>query len=55
MAVQQPNRRGVAMCVRILLLYNTDRPQREMRFVYMRGAEAIKADLDQMRAGQVTL
>jgi chorismate mutase len=43
------------MCVRILLLYNTDRPQREMRFVYMRGAEAIKADLDQMRAGQVTL
>jgi chorismate mutase len=55
MAVQQPNPRGVAMCVRILLLYNTDRPQREMRFVYMRGAAAIKADLDRMRAGQVTL
>jgi chorismate mutase len=49
MAVQQPNPRGVAMCVRILLLYNTDQPQREMRFVYMRGAEAIKADLDLMR------
>jgi chorismate mutase len=49
MAVQQPNPRGVAMCVRILLLYNTDQPQREMRFVYMRGAEAIKADLDRMR------
>lgn len=52
MAVQQPNPRGVPMCIRILLLYNTERPQREMRFVYLRGAQAIKADLDTMRAGR---
>ncbi len=49
LAVQQPNPRGVPMCVRILLLYNTDRKQREMRHAYLRGAQAIKADLDQMR------
>ena len=49
MNVQQPTPRGVAMCVRILLLYNTPRPQATMRFAYMRGADAIKADLDYMR------
>jgi chorismate mutase len=38
------------MCIRILLLYNTDRAQSEMRFVYLRGAKAIKADLDSWRA-----
>jgi len=49
MNVQQPNPRGVPMCIRILLLYNTPRPQQAMRFAYLRGAEAIKADLDYMR------
>jgi chorismate mutase len=49
MAVQQPNPRGVSKCIRILLLYNTPRPQAAMRFAYLRGAEAIKADLDYMR------
>ena len=49
MNVQQPNPRGVPMCVRILLLYNTPRPQATMRFAYLHGAEAIKADLDHMR------
>jgi chorismate mutase len=49
MNVQQPNPRGVPMCVRILLLYNTPRPQAAMRFAYLRGAQAIKADLDYMR------
>jgi chorismate mutase len=49
MNVQQPNPRGVPMCVRILLLYNSPRPQATMRFAYLRGAEAIKADLDHMR------
>lgn len=53
MAVQQPNPRGVAMCIRILLLYNTPRPQAAMRFAYLRGAEAIKSDLDVMK-GSVT-
>ena len=49
MNVGQPNPRGVPMCIRILLLYNTPRPQGAMRFAYLRGAEAIKADLDYMR------
>ncbi len=49
MNVQPPNPRGVPMCIRILLLYNTPRPQQAMRFSYLRGAEAIKADLDYMR------
>jgi chorismate mutase len=50
MQVQQPNARGVPMCIRILLLYNTPRPQAAMRFAYLRGAEAIKTDLDFMRS-----
>jgi chorismate mutase len=49
MNVAQPNPRGVPMCIRILLLYNTPRPQQAMRFAYLRGADAIKADLDHMR------
>jgi chorismate mutase len=49
MEVKQPNPRGVPMCVRVLLLYNTPRPQASMRFAYLRGAEAIKADLDYLR------
>lgn len=49
MDVPGPNPRAVAMCVRILLLYNTERPQREMRFAYLRGAAAIKTDLETMR------
>jgi chorismate mutase len=38
------------MCIRILLLYNTGKPQSAMRFVYLRGAQAIKADLDSWRS-----
>jgi chorismate mutase len=49
MDVRLPNPRGVPKCVRVLLLYNTPLPQKAMRFAYMRGAEAIKADLDHMR------
>lgn len=48
MQVQQPNPRGVAKCIRVLLLYNTPRPQSAMRFAYLRGAQAIKADLEKM-------
>ncbi|HYU62297.1 MAG TPA: chorismate mutase [Verrucomicrobiae bacterium] len=50
MQVQQPNPRGVAMCIRVLLMYNTPRPQSAMRFAYLRGAEAIKADLDYLKS-----
>jgi chorismate mutase len=50
MMVPQPNPRSVAMCVRVLLLYNTERTQREMQHAYLRGARAIKQDLDAMRS-----
>jgi chorismate mutase len=49
MDVQLPNPRGVSMCIRILLLYNTAKPQSAMRFAYLRGALAIKADLDSLK------
>lgn len=49
MDVPPPNPRAVPMCIRILLLYNTPRPQSTMRFAYLRGAEAIKTDLDYMK------
>ena len=49
MDVRLPNPRGVPMCIRILLLYNTAKPQSAMRFAYLRGAQAIKADLDSLK------
>jgi chorismate mutase len=53
MDVPLPNPRAVPMCIRILLLYNTAKPQSAMRFAYLRGAQAIKADLDTLK-GTVT-
>jgi chorismate mutase len=50
MDVRQPNPRAVQRCVRVVLLYNTDRQQKEMRHAYLRGASAIKQDLDAMRS-----
>jgi chorismate mutase len=50
MDVRLPNPRGIPMCIRILLLYNTPKPQSAMRFAYLRGARAIKADLDSLRS-----
>ena len=49
MQVKPPNARAVPMCIRVLLMYNTPRPQSAMRFAYLRGAEAIKADLDAIK------
>jgi chorismate mutase len=46
MVVPGPNPRSVPRCIRILLLYNTDRAQSEMKSAYLRGAQAIRADLD---------
>ena len=46
MVVAGPNPRSVARCIRILLLYNTDKAQSEMRSAYLRGAQAIQADLE---------
>jgi chorismate mutase len=53
MDVPLPNPRAVPMCIRILLLYNTAEPQSAMRFAYLRGAKAIKADLNTLK-GTVT-
>jgi chorismate mutase len=50
MDVALPNPRGVRMCIRVLLLYNTPRPQSAVRFAYLRGAAAIKSDLESLRA-----
>jgi chorismate mutase len=49
MNVPQPNPRSVDRCIRILILYNTDLAQRDMRHAYLRGAQSIKSDLDQLR------
>jgi len=49
MNVPMPNPRAVARCIRILLLYNTEKRQSGMRHAYLRGAQAIKADLERYR------
>jgi chorismate mutase len=54
MVVPGPNPRSVPMCIRILLLYNTEKAQSEMRSAYQRGAQAIRADLDKT-AGELNL
>jgi chorismate mutase len=48
--VGRHNPRAIPHCVRVLILYNTPRPQEAMRFAYLRGAEAIKADLEASRS-----
>lgn len=52
MAVSAPNSRAIPMCIRILLLHNTERTQAEMKAAYLRGAQAIKADLEKTRMEQ---
>ena len=47
--IKQPNPRAITKCIRVLILYNTPRPQSTMRFAYMRGASAILADLEAPR------
>jgi chorismate mutase len=54
MVVPGPNPRSVPMCIRILLLYNTDKAQSEMKSAYLRGAQAIRADLDRT-AGELNV
>ena len=53
MDVRLPNPRGIPMCVRVLLLYNSEKKQSAMRFAYLRGAQAIKADLESMRSSLI--
>ena len=54
MVVPGPNPRSVPMCIRILLLYNTEKAQAEMKSAYLRGAQAIRADLDRT-AGELNI
>lgn len=37
---------GLPMCLRILLHVNTDKPPREIRHVYLRGARVLRPDID---------
>ena len=53
MDVPYVNPRSIPRCVRAMILLNTERSQSEMRFVYLRGAAAIKEELDRARAGQL--
>ncbi len=53
MNVPAANPRSIARCVRTMILVNTDKPQRDIRHVYLRGALAIKEELDRARAGDL--
>jgi chorismate mutase len=50
MDVAPANPRSIPMCIRVLVLVNTDKPASDMNFVYKRRAEDIKLDLQQLRA-----
>ena len=43
MAVPSSNPRSVPRCIRVLLLVNTDVPSSAIRFVYLRGAQLLRA------------
>jgi len=49
MDVSGANPRSIPRCIRVLIQVNTDKPQSGMKFIYLRRAEEIKADLDRMR------
>jgi chorismate mutase len=52
MDVPSGNPRSIPRCIRTMILLNTEREQVEMHFVYLRRAQAIKEELDRVRAGQ---
>ncbi len=37
---------GLPMCLRILLHLNTDKPAREMKHIYLRGARVLRPDIE---------
>ena len=45
------NPRSIARCVRVMILLNTERSQKQMRFLYLRGARAIQEELERARHG----
>jgi chorismate mutase len=53
MNVPAANPRSIPRCIRAMILINTDKPQSAIRHVYLRGALAIKQELDRARAGDL--
>jgi chorismate mutase len=53
MDVPYANTRSIPRCVRVLILVNTERSQREVQHVYLRGARAIKEELERARTGRL--
>ncbi|HEV1998389.1 MAG TPA: chorismate mutase [Candidatus Dormibacteraeota bacterium] len=49
MEVDASNPRSIPRCIRVLVMLNTEKPASAMTFIYLRGAAAIKQDLDQLR------
>jgi len=49
MNVVDSNPRSIPKCIRVMILLNTDRPAYAMRFVYLRRAAEIRADLDRLK------
>jgi len=52
MSVVESNPRSIDHCIRVMILLNTDRPAADMKFIYLRRAAEIKADLDRLKAGR---
>ena len=44
------NSQGVAKCIRVLLLWNTEKSQKEIRHVYLHGAAILRQDIAPGRA-----
>jgi chorismate mutase len=53
MDVPYANTRSIPRCVRVLILVNTERSQREVHHAYLRGARAIKEELERARSGRL--
>ncbi len=49
MEVPTSNPLSIERCIRVVILYNTERPASQMQFVYQRGALAIRHEVEQMR------
>jgi chorismate mutase len=52
MNVVESNPRSIDHCIRVMILLNTDRPAADMKFIYLRRAAEIKADLDRLKANR---
>jgi chorismate mutase len=53
MDVPAANPRSIPRCIRTLILLNTDRAQGDITHIYLRGARAIREELDRARAGDL--